>query len=106
VLRVAAEAVGTLAAWVAQASGRLGLALRPRSRLAFARDDLERDVEAGPLVAGQPDRPGAAAAERPQGSVPPEDELALGLAGAAFDISFPGLAKPFPSPARPMYGLE
>jgi hypothetical protein len=35
----------------------LGLALGARRRLALARDDLERDVEARALVAGEPDPP-------------------------------------------------
>ncbi len=37
------------------------LALGPGGRLALARDDLERHVEPRSLVAGEPDRPGAAA---------------------------------------------
>ena len=57
---------------------RLGLALGPRRRLALARDDLERDVEARALVAGEPDRARAAAAERPQRPVAVEDELDAG----------------------------
>ena len=40
-------------------------------------DDLQRDVEARLLVAREPDRAGAAAAERPQRPVAAEDELAL-----------------------------
>ena len=47
---------------------------RARGALALAGDDLERDLEARPLVAGQPDRAGAAAAERLQGPVAVEDE--------------------------------
>ena len=75
VAAVAAEVVGAQAALVAEPRGRLRLALRARSRLALARDDLERDLEAGPLVAGEPDRARAAAAERPERPVAVEDEL-------------------------------
>jgi hypothetical protein len=52
---VGAEVVGAQAALVAQAGGRLGLAFGSMCRLALARDDLERDVEAVVLVAAEPD---------------------------------------------------
>ena len=61
-----------------QPRGRQRLALGPRRRLALARDDLQRDVEAGLLVTRQPDRAGAAAAERAQGPVALRNELAGG----------------------------
>ncbi len=76
--RVAAEPVRAQAGGMAQVRGRLGLALGPHGRLALPRDDLQRDVEARPLVAGEPDRARAAAAERPQGPVAVEDELDAG----------------------------
>ena len=78
VARVAVEAVGAQAALVAQARRRERLALRARGRLALARDDLERHVEAVLLVAREPDRARAAAAERAQGPVALGDELARG----------------------------
>ena len=74
---VAAEVVGADAARVAQPRGGFHLALGARSALALAGDDLEGDVEAGPLVPRQPDRARAAAAERPQRAVAVEDELSL-----------------------------
>jgi hypothetical protein len=76
VARVAVEAVGAETALVAQARCRERLALRARGGLALARDDLESDVEAVLLVAREPDRARAAAAERAQGSVALGDELA------------------------------
>ena len=76
--RVAAEPVRAQAGGMAQLRGRLRLALGPHGRLALARDDLQRDVEARPLVAGEPHRARAAAAERPQGPVAVEDELDAG----------------------------
>ena len=63
---------------MAQLRRSLGLALGPHRGLALARDDLQRDVEPGPLVAGEPDRARAAAAERPQRPVAVEDELDAG----------------------------
>ena len=72
---VGAEAVRAQAALVAQPRRRLGLALGAVGGLALARDDLERDVEARLLVAREPDRAGAAAAEWPQWAVAVEDEL-------------------------------
>ena len=59
---------------MAQMRGRRGLALGARGGLALARDDLERDVEPRLLVAGEPDRAGAAAAERAQRPVAAEHE--------------------------------
>jgi len=72
---VAAEAVGAQAALVSKPRSGLGLALGPQRRLSLARDDLERDVEPRPLVAGEPDGARAAAPERPQRPVAVEDEL-------------------------------
>ena len=54
------------------------LAFGARTGLALARDDLERDVAAGVLVAGEPDRAAAAAAEGPERPVAAEDEVVLG----------------------------
>ena len=63
---------------MAQMRRGLGLALGARGRLPLARDDLERDVEPRLLVAGEPDRARAAAAERLQGPVAAEHELGAG----------------------------
>jgi hypothetical protein len=72
---VAVERVGAEAPRVAQPCSRLGLAFSAGASLAFARDDLQRDVETIGLIAREPDRARAAAPERPQGPVPAEDEL-------------------------------
>ena len=56
VSRVATEPVRAQTGGMAEMRRGLGLALRARSRLALTRDHLQRDVEAGPLVAGEPDR--------------------------------------------------
>ena len=101
--RVAAESVRAQASRMAQLRRGLGLALGPHGRLALARDDLQRDVEAGPLVTGEPDRARAAAAERPQRPVAVEDELDAGelwgsLSHARAEIGDPvGLSFPEPS---------
>ena len=58
-----------------QARGGLGLALRPSARLSLAGDDLQRDVEPGLLVAGEPDGARAAAPEGAQGPVTSQREL-------------------------------
>src|SRR5438445_4829686 len=73
--RVAPEGVCAETRRMAQLCGGLRLALGPRSGLALARDDLERDVQSRLLVARKPDRAGAAATQRPQGPVAVEDEL-------------------------------
>src|SRR5204863_3973276 len=65
------------AAGMAQPCGSGRLALGPRRRLPFAGDDLQRDVEARPLVAGEPDRARPAAPEGPNRPVATEDGLAL-----------------------------
>ena len=70
VARVPVEPVGAQAALVPQPCRRQRLALGPRRRFALARDDLERDLEAGALVTCEPDRARAAAAERAQGPIP------------------------------------
>ena len=103
VLRVAPEPVGALTAGMTQARRRLGLALRTRRGLSLARNDLERDVQAGLLVARQPDRPRAAAAERSERAVPPEDELALeeGWGGVGHQLSWVGQALSESCPAGP-----
>ena len=75
---VAGEVVGADAALVAQARGRLHLAHRARGALALARDDLQRDLETGPLVAREPDGAGAATAERSERPVAVEDERSVG----------------------------
>ncbi len=71
------EGVGALAGRVPQLGGGLGLAFGAWRGLALARDDLERHVEPVTLVTSKPDGARAAAAERPEGAVPAEHELAL-----------------------------
>src|SRR5579872_995205 len=61
--RVAGERVCTKARGMPEPSRGRRLALGARSRLALTGDDLQRDVETGFLVPGQPDRPRPAAAE-------------------------------------------
>ena len=78
VARVPLERVGAQAALVPESRGRKRLPLRARGRLALARDDLQRDLEPGPLVAREPDRPRTAASERPQGPVALGHELTGG----------------------------
>ena len=78
VAAVALERVGAQTVLVAQARSCKRLALGSRRGLALARDDLQRDVEAVALVAGEPDRARAAAAERPERPVAVDDELACG----------------------------
>ena len=75
---VRAEVVRTHAALVAQARRRLHLACRACRALALPRDDLQRDVEPGLLVAGEPDRAGAAPTDRPERPIAVEDECAIG----------------------------
>jgi hypothetical protein len=75
VARVGAEAVRAEAALVPQPGRRLRLALGAMPGLPFAWDDLQRHVEAGLLVAREPDRARCAAAQRPQRAIPVEDEL-------------------------------
>ena len=73
--RVVADVVGANTAFVTQAPRRERLSLGPRRRLPFARDDLERDVEAVPLVEREPDGTGASAPERAHGPIAAENEL-------------------------------
>ena len=75
VAAVAGERVDPLAARMPQRGGGRRLALGARGRLALARDDLQRDVEAALLVAREPDVTHPARAQRPERSVPSEDEL-------------------------------
>ena len=75
VARVVSDVVRAHAALVAQPACRLSLALGPRGGLALARDDLQRDVEAVALVAGEPDRARSAASEGPHRAIAAEDEL-------------------------------
>ena len=81
---VARERVGALAARMTEPRGRRSLSLRPRSRLSLSRDDLERDLGSGRLVAGEPNRAGAAATERLQGAIPAENELVRGNGESRF----------------------
>ena len=78
VAAVAAEVVGADAALVAEPRRGLHLARRARGALSLARDDLERDLEAGALVAREPDRARAAPPERAEGPVAVEDEIGGG----------------------------
>ena len=72
---VGAEAVRAQAALVPEPRGRFRLTLCAVCRLSLAWDDLERHVEPVALVAREPDRAGAAAAERAQRAVAVEHEL-------------------------------
>ena len=74
---IPAEAVRALAGGVTEPRRGLRLSFGAGGRLALARDDLERDVEAVLLVFRQPDRARAAAPEGPQGPVAPEHKVAL-----------------------------
>ena len=75
---VTREVVGAHASLVAKSGRRLHLPHRARGALALARDDLQRDVEPGALVAREPHRARAATTERPKRSVAVEDERAVG----------------------------
>ena len=75
VARVMADVVRAHAAVVPQSSCRERLALRASGRLPLPRDDLQRDVQARPLVEREPDRARAAASERAHGSVATENEV-------------------------------
>jgi hypothetical protein len=63
---------------MAERGGRAGLALGACSGLSLARDDLQSDVQAGLLVAREPDLTHAAGAQRPKRAVPSQDQLTLG----------------------------
>ena len=103
---VAREGVGPQAARMAQAGGRLGLALRARAGLALARDDLQGDLEPVRLVAREPDRARAAAPERAQRPVAAEDESgAQQRARAVFDTQDRGWPSAARTPFRPI-GLQ
>ena len=75
---VACERERAQAARMAEPGGGVDLALGARAGLALARNDLQRDVAAVVLVAGEPDRAAAAAAQGPERPVPAEDEVVLG----------------------------
>src|SRR5205807_2673742 len=73
VTRVTGEGVRAEAARVPELRGGGGLPLGARRGLALAGDDLQRDVQARLLVAGEPDRPRTAAPERAKGPVSVEN---------------------------------
>src|SRR5947207_15976976 len=73
---VARESIGPLAPRVTKTGCCGGLALGPRSCLALAPADLERDLGAGPPVPADPDRARASAAQRLERANPTEAELA------------------------------
>ena len=75
---VAREGERAQAAGVAQHRGGVDLALGARAGLALPLDDLQRDVPAGLLVVGEPDRAAAPAAERPERPVAAEHQVVLG----------------------------
>src|SRR5213076_2851159 len=75
VARVAREAVGAQAGGMAEMRGRRRLSLGPRCCLPLPGDDLARDLEPRPLVAGEPDRARPAAAQRLQRPVAVEYEI-------------------------------
>ena len=60
---------------VAQAGRCAGLALRPSCRLALSGDDLQGKLVAVSLVANEPDRAGATAAQRAERTVSTEDQV-------------------------------
>ncbi len=91
---------------MAQAGRRLGLALGARGGFPFARHDLERDVELRLLVAGEPDRAGAAAAERLEGPVAAEHELGEGERLGGLDHALRRLATAPDSPASSATGVR
>jgi hypothetical protein len=66
-----------LAARVAQGGGSASLTLRAVPRLALSGDDLQRDVEAAPFVAGEPYVAHPSCAERPERPVAAEEEVVL-----------------------------
>ena len=72
---VVGEREGAQAIRVPEARGRGRLALGARSRLSLSRHDLQGHVEPRGLVAREPDRARASAAERAQGAIAAEDEL-------------------------------
>ena len=73
--RVVPHVVRANTPFVTQAACCERLSLGPRRRLSFAGDDLERDVEAVPLVECEPDGAGASAPERAHGPIAAENEL-------------------------------
>jgi hypothetical protein len=73
--RVVPDVVRAHAALVPEATRRLSLTLGARGSFPLARDDLQRDVEPGALVAREPDGAGAAATERSHRPIAAEDEL-------------------------------
>jgi hypothetical protein len=60
---------------MAETRRRGGFTLGSRGRFPLAWNDLERDLDAGGLVAREPDRARAAASEGLQGAVSTEHEL-------------------------------
>ena len=83
--RVTREREDALAARMAERGGGAGLALGAVAALALAGDDLQGDVEAALLVAGEPDMAHSARAEGADRPVPAQEELVrkgrLGHAG-------------------------
>ncbi len=77
VRRVVCQRPDALAAWMAQRRRGSRFALGPMPRLALAGDDLQCDVEAGPLVPRQPDMAHPARAERADRPIPAEEEVVL-----------------------------
>ena len=111
---ITAEVVGAHAPLVPQSRRRLHLAGRSRCSLPLAGNDLQRDFEAGALIAGEPDRAGAAAAERPKRPIAIEDEIRgrkgirrAGHAGRHFAmaVDLPASPKHGVDSARPLPGV-
>src|SRR5262249_18196864 len=69
------ERVDALAAGVAQRGGGARLALRPLGDTALSNHHLERDVQTIALVPREPYVSHASGAQRPQRSVPSQDQL-------------------------------
>src|SRR6185437_14259396 len=72
--RIPREGIGPEAARMPELGRGGSLALGARGGLPFAGDDLQRDVEARLLVAGEPHRARAAAPERAEGPVAIQNE--------------------------------
>jgi hypothetical protein len=69
---------------MAETRRRGGFTLGSRGRFPLAWNDLERDLDAGGLVASEPDRARAAAAERLQRAIAAEYELVGGYCKGRF----------------------
>ena len=78
VARIVSDVVSAHTSFVAQPARRQSFTLGAGGGLSFAGDDLQRDVEARALVAGEPDGARAAASQRTDRPIATEDELVGG----------------------------